>query len=229
MSSAQAQERLGRAIDRARAGEDRVLAAVVREEGERLVELLNGVLAMARLHAPDNQAFDQPMRDLGARSAGSSSCSAPSTCWRSRTRSTSTTSASAWRAPRRRRTSATGCGATASAASRSTRRSARPQLRLLVGALAANPDADRPRPALQAALEAQGLDSVELVGIHRFRVSGEKEPAQVRDARAVAASAGALADEAWVNLGASRVPNPLPLRRVVIEILEQGTASRGAL
>ncbi len=60
----QAQDQLGRVLDRARAGEDRVLAAVVREEGERLVKLLNGVLAMARLHAPDNHAFDQPMHDL---------------------------------------------------------------------------------------------------------------------------------------------------------------------
>src|SRR5689334_13520458 len=63
---AQAQERLGRTLDRARAGEDLALAARVREDGERLVKLLNGVLGMARLHSPDNHAFDPPVRDLAA-------------------------------------------------------------------------------------------------------------------------------------------------------------------
>ena len=221
----QAQERLGRALDRARAGEDRVLAAVVREEGERLVKLLNGVLAMARLHAPDNHAFDQPMRDLegalgrlvallGAVHLLAVEDQVYVNDIRIRLEGSE---AAQDLGGRLRRHNVGGVSFHAPLGEA--------QLRLLVGAVAASPDPDRPRPALQAALGAQGLDSVELVGIHRFRVSGEKEPAQVRDARAVAASAGSLVDEAQENLAAGRMPNPLPLRRVVIEILEAGVGA----
>jgi hypothetical protein len=221
----QAQERLGRVLERARAGEDRVLAAVVREEGERLVKLLNGVLAMARLHAPDNHAFDQPMRDLeGALGRLIQLLGAVHLLAVEdqvyvndiRIRLEGTEAAQDLEGKLRRH----GVGGVSFHAPLSEA-----QFRLLVAAVAANPDPDRPRPALQTALAAQGMDSVELVGIHRFRGSGEKEPAQVRDARAVMASAGSLVDEACLNLGANRVPNPLPLRRVVIEILEAGAGA----
>ncbi len=219
---AAAQERLGRALDRARAGEDRVLAAVVREEGERLVKLLNGVLAMARLHAPDNHAFDQPLRELegalgrlvallGAVHLLAVEDQVYVNDIRIRLEGGE---AAQDLGGRLRRHNVGGVSFHAPLGDG--------QLRLLVGAVAAGPDPDRPRPALQAALAAQDLDSVELVGIHRFRVSGEQAPAQLRDARTVVAAAGALADEAQENLAASRVPNPLPLRRVVIEILEAG-------
>jgi hypothetical protein len=45
----QAQQQLGRALGRARAGEDRALAGRVREDGERFVKILYGVLGMAKL------------------------------------------------------------------------------------------------------------------------------------------------------------------------------------
>ncbi len=60
----QAQRRLGRAIEKARAGEDQKLAAEVRERGEQLANLLLGLLRMARVHAADNRAFDQPITEL---------------------------------------------------------------------------------------------------------------------------------------------------------------------
>ncbi len=221
-----AQERLSRVLDRARGGEDRVLAAVVREEGERLVKLLNGVLAMARLHASDNHAFDQPIGDLvgalgrlvellGAVHLLAVEDQVYVNDIRIRLEGTEAAQDLGGRLRRH------GVGGISFHAPLSEG-----QLRLLVAAVAANPDPDRPRAALQAALAAQGMDSVDLVGIHRFRVSGESQPAQ-RDARAVAVSARTLADEVWANLGASRVPNPLPLRRVVIEILELGSGGEG--
>ncbi len=60
----QAQEELGRALGRARIGEDRALFDQVRELGERLAYLLSGLLRMTRMHSPDNRAFDQPVAEL---------------------------------------------------------------------------------------------------------------------------------------------------------------------
>ena len=51
------QEQLGRSLDRARMGEDKDLAARVRDLGERLVRLLYGLLKMTEIHALDNNAF----------------------------------------------------------------------------------------------------------------------------------------------------------------------------
>src|SRR5512141_244860 len=59
-----AQEALGRALGRARAGEDPELANTGRELGERLAHLLSGLLRMSRLHSPDNRAFDQPVAEV---------------------------------------------------------------------------------------------------------------------------------------------------------------------
>jgi hypothetical protein len=59
-----AQQSLGRALGRARAGEDRDLARKVREKGEALAQLLAGLLAMGRIHAADNRAFEAPLEQL---------------------------------------------------------------------------------------------------------------------------------------------------------------------
>ena len=59
-----AQSSLGRALGRARAGEDRELAQKVREGGEQLVQLLAGLLKLTRVHSPDNRAFDAPVAEL---------------------------------------------------------------------------------------------------------------------------------------------------------------------
>ena len=61
---AQAQQSLGRSIDRARAGEDPQLAGTVREKGEQMVGLLFGLLRTSRAYAPDNPALNQPVAEL---------------------------------------------------------------------------------------------------------------------------------------------------------------------
>jgi len=60
---AAAQAQLGRALGRARAGEDRDLGRRVRERGEQLVRLVAGLLRLSRVHAPDNRAFDEPVQE----------------------------------------------------------------------------------------------------------------------------------------------------------------------
>ncbi len=59
-----AQSSLGRALGRARAGEDRELSQKVREGGEALANIVCGLLKMSRVHAADNRAFEAPAAEL---------------------------------------------------------------------------------------------------------------------------------------------------------------------
>ena len=60
----ESQERLGKALDKARAGDDRALATAVREDGELFVRIFYGLLRMIRLHDLDNQAFGKPILEF---------------------------------------------------------------------------------------------------------------------------------------------------------------------
>ena len=62
IDSSQAQ--LGKALEKARMGEDKGLAVLVRDLGERLVRILYGLLKMTELHDIENQAFDKPMSEF---------------------------------------------------------------------------------------------------------------------------------------------------------------------
>jgi hypothetical protein len=62
LSSAQA--RLARAVARARAGEDRELTLKVRQAGEGLAGVLARLLRLIRLHEADNRAFDVLLEEL---------------------------------------------------------------------------------------------------------------------------------------------------------------------
>ena len=59
-----AQERLGHALDVARAGEDKELAGRVRELGEMVVHRLVGAIRMTHLYVGHNEALDGPLKDL---------------------------------------------------------------------------------------------------------------------------------------------------------------------
>jgi hypothetical protein len=99
-----------------------------------------------------------------------------------------------------------------------------PALRALVAALGAAAASHEPRNSLWRALDAAGLSGIELLGRFRFRMAGEagRESADQRDflTRALAAT-----DEAFQNVAAGRVPNPLPLRRLMSELVEHGFAA----
>ncbi len=219
-----AQADLGRALRRARAGEDPALAGKVREEGERLARLLFGVIAMARLHALDNRAFDQPIRDVAACLArlydllGSVHLLTVEdqvyvNDVRIRLEGGETGGMLASRLHRHRVGGLTFHGVLSEA-----------QWRRVVALLSEEPTARQPRPALASRFRAAGLDNIELVGMHRFRFAGEGEVTARRDAAIVAGEGMRLAAEAWENLAAQRLPNPLPLRRLVTEMMESEDA-----
>src|SRR6266702_955612 len=58
------QERLEGALRSASGADDRELAARLRDDGHRLVLLMNGLVRATRLYSLDNQALDAPAKEL---------------------------------------------------------------------------------------------------------------------------------------------------------------------
>jgi len=219
-----AQEALARALGRARIGEDRALANQVRELGERLAHLLSGLLRMTRLHSPDNSAFNKPVEDLHTTLVqlyellGSVHLVAvEDQVYVNDIRIRAGEKASSIRelGAELQRHNAGGItfhvpidGA---------------GIRALIGNLGSVPAAQEPRNSLARALHAAGVSGLELQGRFRFRMASE-DAAEMSDPRDFVSRALAAADEAFQNLAAGRVPNPLSVRRLVTELLERDAA-----
>jgi hypothetical protein len=217
-----AQDELARALGRARIGEDRALANQVRELGERLAHLLAGLLRMTRLHSADNNAFNKPVEDLHQTLVqlhdllGSVHLVAvEDQVYVNDIRIRAGDKASSLRdlSGELQRHNVGGItfhlpldGAA---------------VRVLIAAIGGAPAASEPRNTLVRALHAAGLSGLELSGRFRFRMAAETDHER-RDPRDFLARALATTDEAFQNLAAGRVPNPLPLRRLVTELLERG-------
>ncbi len=215
-----AQEELGRAIGRARIGEDRELANRVRELGERLAHLLLGLLRMTRMHSPDNHAFDRPVEELHVTLVHLNEIlgavhlvAVEDQIYVNDIRIRSGEKAGSQElGPELGRHNVGGLTFHHPLED--------PAIRGLIGCLGAEPPTAEPRTALGLALESVGVGGVELQGRFRFRMAGE-EREEVTDPRDVLTRALAVTDEAFQNLAEGRVPNPLPLRRIVTELLER--------
>jgi hypothetical protein len=220
-----AQEALARALGRARIGEDRALANQVRELGERLAHLLSGLLRMTRLHSPDNSAFNKPVEDLHATLVqlhellGSVHLVAvEDQVYVNDIRIRAGEKASSIHELGTELQRHNAGGITFHVPTDGA------GIRALIGNLGSAPAAQEPRNSLARALHAAGVSGLELQGRFRFRMASE-ETAEMSDPRDFVSRALAAADEAFQNLAAGRVPNPLPLRRLVTELLERATAS----
>jgi hypothetical protein len=220
-----AQEALARALGRARIGEDRALANQVRELGERLAHLLSGLLRMTRLHSPDNNAFNKPVEDLHTTLVqltellGSVHLVAvEDQVYVNDIRIRSGDKASSMRDLGGELQRHNVGGITFHLPQDG------PGLRALIGSLGSAPAAEEPRNSLARALHVAGVGGLELQGRFRFRMASE-ETGETSDSRDFVSRALAAADEAFQNLAAGRVPNPLPLRRLVTELIERGAAS----
>jgi hypothetical protein len=216
-----AQSALGRAIGRARAGEDRELAQRVRERGEQLAHMLAGLLKMSRVHAADNRAFDAPASEFGKALEQLVGLLGPVHLVTVedqvyvndiRIRTDGKTGAKELNAELQKHNVG---GATFHAALGAL------QVRALVAAFAAKPAEGAPRRTLQKGLFERGVDSVELQGIYRLRTREESQVTQAEPAEVVRRALEAIA-ETWDSLAVGRMLNPLPLRRSAVEILEVG-------
>jgi hypothetical protein len=219
-----AQAELARALGRARIGEDRAFANQVRELGERLAHLLAGLLRMTRLHSPDNNAFNKPVEELHHTLVqlhdmlGSVHLVAvEDQVYVNDIRIRAGDKASNLRdlSTELHRHNAGGITFHLPLDG--------PAVRALIAAVGAAATASEPRNGLVRALHAAGLSGLEMQGRFRFRMAAEGGQ-QRSDPRGFFARALAATDEAFQNLAAGRVPNPLPLRRLVTELLERGVA-----
>lgn len=217
-----AQEQLGKAIDRARAGEDRQLAQQVRDLGEQVVRLLNGLLRLTQIHDPRNAAFEQPVRDLAVavRRLYDLLGAVRVVCVEGqvylndiRVRLDERFTVSLELAEELARHGAGGLTFHEPLDEAAVRR--------LIFLLAGSAPAVGQRPALTHSLVEAGLRQVSPTGFFRLRLSGEvgDAPTDLGVERSFL-RAGALLGDVWDQLAAGRMPNPVPLRRVVTEIVD---------
>lgn len=225
----QAQQSVGRALDRARAGEDRALAGRVRETGEQVANLLSGLMRMSRVHAPDNRAFDQPTTELQAGIARLVELvghihlvAVEDQLYLNEMRIR--VAAAKEGQDLGSELAGHNVGGVSFHAAPDVR-----QLRQLVALFTSKPRPPKPRLALQQALQAAGIACVELAPRNRFKMAGEEveDPSQSVDPRVLARKSVELLQEFWDNLAAGRQPNALPLRRKVTQLLSAGPGHEG--
>ena len=216
----EAQRDVGQALDRARAGDDRELAARVRELGEQFVRMLTGAMRMTRFHDVHNMAFEAPLRDL-ERSL---------TAMRDllgmvqvimvedqvyvndqRLRLDDRVEPEDGFSALWLRHEVGGLNLHAELTM--------DQWREVVVRAMTDAAPSAPRAALQASLEAAGLAAVELLPVFRYRT--KDEPRRVdQDLNAVMHRAAAVVDGLWEGLAAGRAANPLPVRKMINELVD---------
>lgn len=220
----EAQDQLSRALRRASAGEDQALLNLLRDHGERAVYLLAGLLRLSRIHSLDNQAFDYAISEF--RTAVERVLDLLGMV------NLVTVENQVYLNDVRVRMDDREDGE--SFLSQELRRHAiggmffhtvphDSLLRAFIEAIAGEPVPSGRRAAVQAKLDAVQSGAVELTPIYRFRMTGEEKNFP-RNPQEVAEQAASLVDLAFQTQAHNRLPNPLPLRRIVTEILAIGPA-----
>lgn len=216
------QASLAKALESARAGEDKQLGQRIRELGEQLVRLMNGLVRLNAIHAPDNHAFDEPATQLvtALKRLEKLIGQVMMVCVEGqvyvndvRVRMDDRISGPAELEAELGRH---GCGGLSFVKPLDDH-----GVRQLAASIAGPANNDRPLPAFVESLRARGVNDVTPSGRFRLRLTGETERtvSQVELQRTLERSSGVIAD-AWDNLASQRVPNPLPVRRLVNEFID---------
>ena len=216
-----AQVQLGTALSQARAGEDREISRQVREKGEQFAKILYGLLRMTRIHSLDNAVFEQPVQDF--RSVLGSLCKLLGTVHlvcvedqvyvndlRIRFEIASEHVEAIGTDLRRHRIGGISFNDVIT----------EKQILILVGMIMEPPAQKSTRMAFQRKLNEKGMSSIELQGIFAFRMKGEKIHKMDRELKEVYQQSASIIAEAYRNLAADRLPNPLPVRRLVNEMID---------
>jgi hypothetical protein len=216
-----AQEQLGRTLARARVEEDRELATRVREVGAQFAHLLSGLLHMARTHALNNTAFDAPVGEFGTTLRALTELLGPVSlqCVEDqiyvndlRIRFDKLVEKAISLGTTLERHGAGGLTFNGPLTGE--------EIRALVRLASTPPTAADPRADLQAALAAEGVGSVQVHAPFRFRITGESLENRVPDFRAAALACGGTIADLFAALGADRLPSPLPVRRLVHDLID---------
>jgi hypothetical protein len=214
------QQSLEKALSRARLQDDRELMGRVREDGLRLVQLLHGLVRAVRLYPGDNEALRASAGELSLAVLRLIDLlgDVRIVCVEGQVYLNEVR----LRAPRLQEEA---CEQLArilgghDVGGITFHGPADDQaLRALARALDAPPG---PGHAARAVLQARlaSLFMVELVGRHRFRVSGESAAAHLTHSHVLRRGAAAL-KSAVRELAGGHLPNPLPVRRAVIELVD---------
>jgi len=216
------QDKLAKALDTARAGEDRELGFRVREAGEGLARCLAGVIRLISIHDKDNQAFDKPIEMLqasieelvellGAIHLVMVEGQVYINDIRVRFKATDDTGRDLGAAYEKHKIGGFSIHRAATG----------PELRVFLEHMATKPpERGNARKAYQFFLEASNIDFIELAPLYKFRAFSEGTEEHARDFQRVYSRSVDLVSETWGNLANQRVPNPLPMRRLVTDLID---------
>ena len=225
-----AQRDLGKTLERAQAGEDKELARQVRESGEQFARIMYGLLRTARIHDLDNKAFDKPIFQLHSAldrlysvlGAVHLVCVEDQVYVNDvRIRFDMASEHVTGMVEDLKRHAVGGISFNDVLAP--------DKLKLMVRLLTGSPAPQAPRTTLQKALNDAGMTSVELQAVFRFRVKGETDSRVNREFQDVYQSSAGVVADAYSNLIAERIPNPLPIRRMVNELIDTAKSIDAAL
>ena len=215
-----AQQQVGEALAKARAGDDRELAAKVRELGEQFVRMFTGAMRMTRFHHTTNKAFEPIMKDLArAHEALLDLLGMVQVIMvedqvyvnDQRLRMDDRIDAEDGFGPLWLRHGVGGMNFHGPLPEEQWRR---------LSLLGMGPvSAESPRAAMLAAIEAEGIQSVELLAVFRFQMKDEFRRSD-KDLNAVMARASGVVDGLWGALASGRAANPLPVRKAVNELVD---------
>jgi putative nucleotidyltransferase with HDIG domain len=213
-----AQRRLGRTIRRARLVEDRALARTVRELGERLAHINHGLLQLVKIHDVSNAALDHPVAEFRHVLESLIELLGPVSLvcvedhvYVNDIRIRFDLHQDHARALEQmfRRHNVGGLtyfqGLTDE------------QTRTTLSLFTSNPASDRPRRTLQGQLDTSGLSCIELQPTFRFLNDEQRLERGLTD---VFEALIGVAAEAFANVAANRIPNPLPVRRTLNDLLD---------
>jgi hypothetical protein len=216
------QQGLEKALARAGQADDRELAGRVREDGQRLVVLLNGLIRTSRLYGPDNAAFEGPSTEVARVLQGLIDLlgvvhviCVEDQIYVNEVRLRVRAAEQEVAALLIEELSRHDVGGVSFHSALGAQ-----QVRALTRALSA--PAEGTGASTRAALAARIHDlrgDVELTGRYRFRVKGDR-PKAARDHGEVLRQGALVASEALANLAAGRLPNPLPVRRAVVDLVD---------
>jgi hypothetical protein len=221
-----AQKQLGRSLERASVGEDRQLAAAVREKGEAYANLFYGTMRMTRVYDPDNDAFKRPLEELTElldwliqHLGVVHLVTVEEQVYVNDIRIRFKSEAGAQHLGKeihRHNVGGISFHITPS----------RAQLLSLLAGLGRDPEpgAER-RTVLCQQLAHHGVTGIELTGVNRYLMAGEEQ--EESEWTEVLARAVDLVEETFDNVGSGRMLNPLALRRMVVELLSEGIEKEG--
>ena len=213
------QKGLQHALERASQSDDRELAGRVREEGRRLVFLLNGLIRTCHVHELNNEAFQAPAKEFAAVLEDliellgvvhvicvEDQIYVSDVRLRINPREQPNADNLVHEMANHR------VGGISFHAPITGE-----EAKTLALALASPPkDPEHPRASL--ALELSEIGMIELIGMQRFKIGGE-DSVKKHDYKEAMERAKSAVHEAMMNVAANRLPNPLPVRRAVIDLV----------